>query len=210
VKDYYNQLEAYKRNRLSRGEKIDFERAMKDDLVLKDAAENYWKIEPVLDLIIEDDLRQEMQRIARKKEPKIHRSTAILKIAAAIALIVTALLWIFTWNNKKSGPELFAIYYQAYDLTSRSGDTLPLSTSQLALKEAHSFIQSERPLEAEDLLKSLVTQNTAEKEEAQWLLVLTALQRDDKKLAKSRLAIILEDPSNSYNDNKRQALDREL
>ena len=210
MKDYYNSIDAYLRKRLDVDQQLDFERAMDRDQDLKEAVEHYRKIEPIVDLMIENDIRDKMQEIRQSKR-KRSPVRMWLRVAAAVILLGLAATWILV-DTTPSAEQLFIEFYQPpINMTSRGREeTIQLTPQEKVLANAHLFIEENNTGEAEKILESLISLNSNQKEQAEWLLVMTALQAGNKALAKNRLDPILQNSSHPYNNERAKKLSRKL
>ncbi len=210
MKDYYNYIDAYLRKRLDADQQVDFERAMDKDQDLKEAVEHYRKIEPIVDIMIENDIRDKMQEIRQSKR-KRSQVRMWLRVAAAVILLGLVATWIFV-DTTPGAEQLFIEFYQPpINMTSRGSEqTIQLTPQEKALENAHQLIQEDNTGEAERILESLISLNSNQKEQAEWLLVMTALQAGNKELAKNRLDMILQNSSHPYNNQKAKRLSRKL
>ena len=210
MKDYYNYIDAYLRKRLDADQQVDFERAMDKDQDLKEAVEHYRKIEPIVDIMIENDIRDKMQEIRQSKR-KRSQVRMWLRVAAAVILLGLVATWIFV-DTTPGAEQLFIEFYQPpINMTSRGSEqTIQLTPQEKALENAHQLIQEDNTGEAERILESLISLNSNQKEQAEWLLVMTALQAGNKELAKNRLDLILQNSSHAYNNEKAKKLLRKL
>lgn len=210
MKDYYNYIDAYLRKRLDADQQVDFERAMDKDQDLKAAVDHYRKIEPIVDLMIENDIRDKMQEIRQSKR-KRSQVRMWLRIAAAVILLGLAATWILV-DTTTGAEQLFIEFYQPpINMTSRgSEETIQLTPQEKAVDNAHQFIEENNTGQAEEILESLINLNSNQKEQAEWLLVMTALQAGNKELAKSRLDLILQNSSHPYNNERAKKLSRKL
>ncbi len=210
MKDYFNYIDAYLRKRLDADQQVDFERAMDKDQDLKAAVEHYRKIEPIVDLMIENDIRDKMQEIRQSKR-KRSQVRMWLRIAAAVILLGLAATWILV-DTTPGAEQLFIEFYQPpINMTSRgSEETRQLTPQEKAVDNAHQFIEEKNTGQAERILEGLISLNSNQKEQAEWLLVMTALQAGNKELAKSRLDLILQNSSHPYNNERAKKLSRKL
>lgn len=209
MKDPYSFIEAYHKGKLDARQRAEFEEEMEADPDLKEAVENYWKIEPVLDVLLEDDIRGKINEI-KHTHPKTIPLRRWISIAAAILVLIFAVYWVITPKQVMTGPQLAELYYQAPPTMDSRGETEQgLTPQQIAIQNAHQMIQKNQNRDAEEILQSLVTLNSRQKAAAEWLLVITALQEDNKDLAQTRLAVILSEAQHPYYE-KGQALANDL
>lgn len=198
MKDHFSYIEAYIQDKLNPDQKADFEKAMQADPDLKEAVENYWKIEPVLDLLIEDDLKEKMKVIASHQAKKV-TMRKWWQIAATLLLLIAALFWLVK-PKAPTLPQLAVEFYQTPPSSESRGEenTQALTPQQIAFLRAHELINAKKPEEAEEILQSLITLNTKYDEQAEWLLVITAMMKDDRDLTMTRLSKILDQPNHPY------------
>lgn len=210
MKDPYSFIEAYHKGKLDARQRAAFEEEMDADPDLKEAVENYWKIEPVLDLLLEEDIRSKINEIKHTPTKTIPLRRWI-SIAAAILLLVFAMYWIFTPKPVLTGPKMAELYYQAPPDMGSRGETADqgLTPQQIAIQNAHKMIQNNQNEDAEEILQSLVTLNSRQKPAAEWLLVITALQENNIDLARTRVSVILSDDQHPYYE-KGKALANDL
>lgn len=199
MEDQYRFIEAYHKGKLTDEEKLQFEEAMAEDPDLREAVENYPRLKPVLDLLIEEDIRVKMQEISTDG-PKIIPWKKWAGIAAALILGLVALFWLFSPAPEMTGPQLAARYYQEPPEMQGRGNTgeTTATPQQIAIINAHKLIRENKNEDAEEILQSLVTLNSTQKEIAEWLLVITALKMDNKDLARLRLTHILDQTNHLY------------
>ncbi len=199
--DHFNFIESYVRGNLSGDAKADFERAMREDPDLRDAVENYWRLEPYLDLLIEDDIRAAMSTIRKRKSVVPVRLSRYSRIAAAIALLL-ALTLTWMWSEglfNKSPEKLFAEYYRnPPEPITRSGETGTLSQDAKAFFSAHRMIELDSFAEAEDIFADLISSQSLYKSQSEWFLAMIALAKNDKSLAGERLDAILQQEGHEY------------
>lgn len=207
MKDHYRYIEAYLKKKLDSGQQTDFERAMAADPDLKETVDQYWHIEPVLDLLLENDIRQKMQLI-RSRQTRHRQIRLFIRAVAAIFILALASVWLFL-NQTPSPERLFEEYYQPPLAAGTRGSEEPqISESQTMHLRAHDFINSDSLVEAEKLLLELAGSSAPEKENAEWYLVLTALKAGHKDLATVRLNAILKNPDHKYYDRASQLKNR--
>jgi hypothetical protein len=203
VKDHYLYIEAYLNKKLDSDQQADFERAMAADPDLKMAVDHYWKIEPVLDLLLEDDIQQKMQLI-RSRQTRHRQIRLFIRAVAAIFILALASVWLFL-NQTPSPERLFEEFYQPpLSAGTRGSEEPKASESQTMHLKAHDFIDADNLLEAEKLLQELAGSSAPERENAEWYLVLTALKAGNKDLAMVRLDALLENPAHKYYDRASQ------
>lgn len=198
MKDHFSYIEAYIQDKLNPEQKKDFEEAMEMDPDLKEAVENYWKIEPVLDLLIEDDLQKKMKEIADRPAKRVPMRKW-WQVAATLLILIAALFW-FVKPAQPTLPQLALEFYQAPPSTESRGDenTQPLKPEDYTFLRANDLIRAEKPQEAEEVLQALINLNTSYNEQAEWLLVITAMLKDDRDLTVNRLSKILGQPNHPY------------
>ena len=200
MKDHFIYIEAYIKGRLPLEAKKNFEQAMADDPDLKEAVDHYPKIEPFLNLLIEEDIRAQMHDISSKKIRKLE-GKSWGRIAAAILVLILALSWM--WNSFTTTPHrLYAQFYQPpLSIHNRSSDdgSKTLSTAQQKALDAHALLKEGQSQQAEALFREIMNAGVQQENEAvQWYLVMTALQAEDKTLAKEYLEPILQNNSHLY------------
>jgi hypothetical protein len=212
VKDHYSFIEAYHKDRLSPVQKAVFEKAMIEDPHLKEAVDNYFKIEPVLDLLLEDDIRFKMNEIQNSKTPSF-RLGPLLRYAAAILLLIVAGFWLWQQPGGSTPEQLFVEFYkEPLSLTSRGDENVDqkFTPTELAVQNVHKLIQSGDVAQAEEALQKLLSLPSNQREQIEWLMVMVALKAGDKDLAKKRLDMILSSPSHLYNNDRSKRLAEKL
>ena len=86
--DFYNYIEAYVKDRLDPKFRAQMDAAIAADPDLREAVDNYDKIEPVLDLLLEEDLRSQLDKIqqehsratAERDKPQPKTRTAVYRL----------------------------------------------------------------------------------------------------------------------------------
>ncbi|MBK8505084.1 MAG: hypothetical protein IPL46_24490 [Saprospiraceae bacterium] len=212
MKDHYSFIEAYHQNKLSPEQKSLFEKAMEADPDLKVAVNNYWKIEPVLDLLFEDDIRSKMNEI-RTNKTRSFRLGSFLSYAAAILLLAVAGFWFWQQTDESTPEQLFVEFYKSpLSLTSRGDENADqkVTPTELAVQNIHKLIQSGDVAQTEEVLQKLLSLPSNQREQVEWLMVMSALKAGDKELAKKRLDVILSSPGHLYNNDKSKRLAKKL
>lgn len=195
--DYFQYIEAYHRNTLNAVEKEALEEAMKEDSDLKEAVENYPKVEPVLDLLLENDIREQVNQ-SRRSSTKPRRLIIYSGVAAAILIALAATVWLWTGPGPLSD-QLIAKYYNPPLSGLVRGVSEIDSINQSRLLEAHDLMADEKFTDAERIFNELAQQPAIpQAAEAEWGLVILALKKDDLAEARNKSEAIIAQPGHPY------------
>ncbi|MBX2816047.1 MAG: hypothetical protein KTR24_08615 [Saprospiraceae bacterium] len=220
--DYYDQIAAYKSGRLSDAERGAFERAMSADPDLTEAVEKYQILEPFVDLLAEEGIRAEMQKIideessasvAKPARNARTRRMMLWRIAGAAAALALLLGYFFLKPPAaKSDQVLFAEYYDHYTgkSTPRKGgtqgtlDTVTVSAAEATYIEAHRLLdpqQSPGPQRARELLQQIENpESDLRRDEIEWHIAISYLLEGDRARTIDLLENLVANPEQRYLD----------
>ena len=214
--DLYEYIEAYHNGKLTGKDKRSFEKAMVNDPVLQSAVEQYRELKPVVNNLLEFQIRHELDRI--KSRQRQARVLKFLSIAAAVLVLALVGFWWFH-DGEVSGEDLFVSYYRAplaedvrtTDSTQEwvgetGGDTL--GRSQYAL--AHDLVKRDS-IDAALMIFNNLAQNNANhyREKAEWNRILLKVKMRQVEEARHLLSVIQQNPAHEY-FNRAQLLARDL
>ena len=198
MKNYYNYIEAYHRNELGEKDLEEFEAAMQKDAELKEATDQYPNIAPMLDLMLEEDIRNSLDKV--KSKPRPRKLWIPISIAAGILIIALAAGWLWSSNNP-TGEDLYAEFYRA-PLSEDSRNTEnPITKSDEGLRylQAHELLSNNDVEEAIEIFTTFSQDPNSEyQERSEWFLVLAALRKGDLEKARTLLNEIQTNSSHLY------------
>ncbi len=199
--DLYQYIEAYHQNTLSQAQRDIMDKALQNDPDLRRAVENYPLVEPVLDLLIEEDIRAGLEQV--RKQPSRRLMIRRAAIAAAFLGLASIAVWLWLAPKPAVAERLFAEYY----FRPLSEETRGTEISELQRQQFERFMQAHDDLEAgrvqaaESHFRTLAVDKASSRQmQAQWFLVMTALKAGDLALAASRLEVILQDSNHEYHE----------
>ncbi len=210
MKDLYEYIEAYHKDRLTAEEKEIFEREMAKDADLQEAVQAYPNLEPVLDYLYEEDIRTSLKQIVQQNpssapDGKIREIRSALLVAASVLILVVAGFWILKSAGPSSGPELYAEYKKDFTVSTTRGAGDQVSKNDSLKMAAQSFLQSGLVAEAEATIGKVDLRNDVFiQDEVDYFLVMVALLADDLELAKERATAML---AHDIPDNYQEALE---
>lgn len=211
--DFYDYIEAYHTDRLKPEDRARMEEAMASDSELRETVEQFDKIGPVLDLLIEDDLRSQINKIieANDSAPKTTVTETAEKrrlpsrkwwsLAAALVLLIG--VFTFMQQEEMTVQQMALSHYHEPNLSgnkSRGPASKPLQTpADLELyKNAHEIIKDE-PARARELLQQMGTpDNKLLREEIEWFMMMSYLIEGDEDRGRKLLDDIVVNPNHSY------------
>jgi len=215
--DYYDYIEAYSKDRLKPEDRARMEEAMASDSDLKEAVDHYDKIEPVLDLLIEEDLRARLE-IIKAKHPDIESAGPTKRkpqsqiiphgkwwsLAASVALLIGLFFTFYDSPSPTSEAQhLFAEHYkfQSPSVT-RSTDTKPDETipaGEALYYSAHERLKAGEGKAGRDLLQQISNpKNENRSDEIEWFIMMSYLEEGDLTTARQLLDAIIAQPDHLY------------
>ena len=211
--DFYNYIEAYQTDRLEPEDRARMEEAMASDSDLRETVEHFDKIEPMLDLLIEEDLRSELNKIVEAEDstPNATATKAAKKrrlpdrkwwsLAAAIVLLIG--VFTFMQKEEKTVQQMALSHYHEPNLSgskSRGPESTSIQTpADLQLyKNAHAIFKEE-PVRARELLQQMAkSENKLFQDEVEWFIMLSYLIEGDEERGRNLLDDIAGNPNHSY------------
>ena len=202
MKDFYPYIEAYHQDRLSPERRKVFEQQMAEDALLKDAVTQYPVLVPVVDHLLEEDIRTSLAEIKAIARPEDKQSRAFslgrrLAIAASVLVLIGALGWM--WSSRPAtGEKLFMAYYQRPPSPTVRGAETTVADNEKLYQDAHQAITNGQIEKGRELLNSLQVPDQEWQAEIEWYLILLSLKENKLEQAKSEISAMLKAGGKGY------------
>ena len=201
MKDFFEHIDDYLQDRLDLKDRKVFEEAMAKDPDLQRAVENHDIVEEVLDLMIEEDIRNTIKSIDDEDSRPIDQAYGLktFLIILGIMLLLALIGFLFNQLQKESPEEIYATFYSPYVASQLRGtDAIPNDIT--TCDRGHALMELQEFDEARLVLVESAQKEDDCTDQSQWYLTLIYLREGNETERDSLLDIIVLDNQSPYQD----------
>jgi hypothetical protein len=195
--DFFEHIDDYINGRLDAEQMEQFSQELRTNLDLAKAVENHDIVESTLDLLLEKDIRSQIDSL---KSPQGNNHNTIRTIVILALISIVGLIYYLSSSDEEPLPEqLYAIYFKPYMSSGERGTSEDINQLNNC-DQAHYYMTKEDFDLAKIALDLSVENNEVCIDKAYWLLSLYYLKINDLENAKELLNQIITDKKSIYKD----------